>query len=156
MDPTRLDFWIAVGLASLCGALIGIERQLRGKPAGIRTSILICLGTMLFVRLGSVTAGSTGDPARVLGQVVTGIGFLGAGVMLAREGLIQGVTSAAGIWMLAAIGAMIALEYNMAAIIVTLLVLIVLVGVFLIENVVLHLRRGDYAKRVEKHGSEDE
>ncbi|HSG29616.1 MAG TPA: MgtC/SapB family protein [Candidatus Krumholzibacterium sp.] len=146
MDPTRADFWIAVAVASLCGAVIGVERQLRGKPAGIRTSILICLGTMTFIRLGSDVAGPGGETTRVLGQVVTGVGFIGAGVMLAREGLVRGVTSASVIWMLAAIGALAGFGRNGAALVLALLVLAVLSGVQMLEHAVRHLRRGDYAR----------
>ena len=73
-------------LAIVCGAVVGIERQMRGKAIGIRTAILICLATQVFTRL-SITvsaADAVVDPTRVLGQVVTGVGFLGAGVILAR------------------------------------------------------------------------
>lgn len=149
MTPSQPSFWIAIVIAALCGAGIGIERQIRGKPAGIRTSILICLGTMVFTRLGANMAGSAGDPTRVLGQVVTGVGFIGAGVMLSREGLVRGVTSAAVIWTLAGIGALVGFERYAAALIVSLLVLSVLVGVQMLENGIRRLRRGDYAKEVQ-------
>jgi putative Mg2+ transporter-C (MgtC) family protein len=155
LDPSRAEFWVGVCLASLCGAVIGVERQLRGKPAGIRTSILICLGTMVFVRLGSLVAGASGDATRVLGQVVTGVGFIGAGVMLAREGLVRGVTSAAVIWTLAAIGAMVGLGYHAAAVVLAVLVLLVLSGVQFLEQAVRHLRRGDYAKESESEGPDE-
>src|SRR6185437_14794231 len=103
LDPETRVFWQHLGTALLCGGLIGIERQLRGKAAGIRTSILICLGT-------SIDAPHV-DPTRVLAQITSGIGFLGGGVILARKGLITGVTSAAVIWVLAALGAMIGLGH---------------------------------------------
>ena len=91
-------FWKTIGVAILCGGIIGMERQLRGKPAGVRTSILICLGTSIFIHLASgITAEGT-DPTRVLGQLVTGVGFLGAGVMFANQGVVTGVTTAAVIW----------------------------------------------------------
>jgi putative Mg2+ transporter-C (MgtC) family protein len=107
MDPLTSQFWIAIGVAVLCGGIVGFERQMRGKPAGIRTNILICLGTTIFVKLSTLYSGQNADMTRVLGQVVTGIGFLGAGVILARGGRVKGVTSAAVIWTLAGIGAMI-------------------------------------------------
>jgi len=107
MDPLTSQFWIAIGVAVLCGGIVGFERQMRGKPAGIRTNILICLGTTIFVKLSTLYSGQNADMTRVLGQVVTGIGFLGAGVILARGGHVRGVTSAAVIWTLAGIGAMI-------------------------------------------------
>ena len=154
MDPSSSEFWVAVAVASLCGAIIGVERQVRGKPAGIRTSILICLGTMVFVRLSAVVAGTSGDPTRVLGQVVTGVGFIGAGVMLAREGLVRGVTSAAVIWILAAIGALVGFGRYGAAVVVALLVLAVLWGVQLLESAIRLLRRGDYAGEADRQGSD--
>src|SRR5690606_8443296 len=117
LNPLSPEFWMRVGAAALCGWLLGMERQLRGKPAGIRTSILICLGTQFFVSLGASFGTATVDPTRVLGQVVTGIGFLGAGVILTREGLVIGVTSAAVIWILAAMGSMIGLGYILSAVI---------------------------------------
>ena len=146
MDPSKPEFWIAVAVACLCGAVIGVERQVRGKPAGIRTSMLICLGTMVFVRLGNDVVSPSGDATRVLGQVVTGVGFIGAGVMLAREGLVRGVTSAAVIWILAAIGSLAGFGRHRAALVVALLVLGVLSGVQYLEQVIVHLRRGEYEK----------
>jgi putative Mg2+ transporter-C (MgtC) family protein len=102
-------FWIEVGVSLLCGGIVGVERELRGKPTGMRTCVLICLGTALFVRLGSLMAATSdrGDASRVLGQVVTGIGFLGAGVIMSRGDTIIGVTTASVVWILAATGALI-------------------------------------------------
>jgi putative Mg2+ transporter-C (MgtC) family protein len=118
----------------LCGGTIGVERKLRGKVAGIRTSILICLGTEVFVSLGASFSPEHADPTRVLGQVVTGIGFLGAGVILARGERIQGVTTAAVIWLLAALGSMIGLGYLGAALVLTIITLGVLLGVEKFES----------------------
>lgn len=147
LDPLSQHFWIRVGVSILCGGVIGLERQLRGKPAGIRTSILICMGTQFFVLLGSGFVPGNVDPARVLGQVVTGIGFLGAGVILTREGLVIGVTSAAVIWMLAAIGATIGLGYIPAAIAISFVTVGILVGVEQLERSFHALRRGVHAWR---------
>src|SRR5210317_2435108 len=107
MEISFPDFWVKILSSILCGGIIGFERQIRGKPAGIRTSILIRLGTEIFVSHGTSLA--TGDQYRVLAQVVTGIGFLGAGLMISQEGTVRGVTSAAVIWVLAAIGSTIGL-----------------------------------------------
>jgi putative Mg2+ transporter-C (MgtC) family protein len=146
LDPSQLAFWLHVGAACLCGGLLGLERQLRGKPAGIRTSILICLGTMWFVSLGASYSATHVDPTRVLGQVVTGIGFLGAGVILTREGLVVGVTSAAVIWVLAAIGASIGMGYLLPAVAVTAVAVGILVGVERLEATFRALRRGVHAR----------
>lgn len=134
LSPVTLTFWAHVATALLCGGTIGVERKLRGKVAGIRTSILICLGTEIFVSLGASFSPERADPTRVLGQVVTGIGFLGAGVILARGDRIHGVTTAAVIWILAALGAMIGLGYLVAAITLTGVTLAVLLGVEKFES----------------------
>jgi putative Mg2+ transporter-C (MgtC) family protein len=141
-DPLQGPFWARVGVTIACAGLIGLERQLRGKPAGIRTTILVCLGTMVFARLGIDHQDSRADPTRVLGQIVTGIGFLGGGLMLARDGHVKGVTSAAVIWIVAGIGVAIALDEFLVATALTLVTLFVLVGVQRLEKAFRSLRRG--------------
>jgi putative Mg2+ transporter-C (MgtC) family protein len=150
LDPETSAFWLRVGTAVLCGGIVGLERQLRGKAAGIRTSILICLGTAFFVGLGDSFTGSRVDPTRVLGQVVSGIGFLGGGVILAREGSVIGVTSAAVIWVLAALGSLIGLGYLLAALALTLVTVGLLIGVELLESVFRRLRQGATERELER------
>jgi putative Mg2+ transporter-C (MgtC) family protein len=150
LDPGATEFWLRLGTAILCGGIVGLERQLRGKAAGIRTSILICLGTQLFVALGASFAGDRVDPTRVLGQVVTGIGFVGGGVILAREGAIIGVTSAAVIWVLASLGSLIGLGHLLAAIILTLVTVGLLTGVELLESVFRRLREGATERELDR------
>lgn len=152
LSVTPFD-WSAIGTALLCGSIIGIERQLRGKPVGIRTSSLITLGTYIFIAASLfASAHFSGpekvvtDPSRIIGQVITGIGFLGAGVMLARDGFVLGVTSAATIWMLASIGVVIAIGYNLVAIKLSLVVIVVLVGVDLLEDYSQSFTRGVHKK----------
>jgi len=141
MDVSSFDFWIKIGLAVLCGCIIGLERQLAGKPAGIRTSIFICLGTNIFISLSVAHSGENVDMTRVLGQVVTGIGFLGAGVIIAREGLVRGITSASVIWILAGIGAMVGFGHFMEAIVITLLTVSLLFGIGFLEYRFSSLRK---------------
>jgi putative Mg2+ transporter-C (MgtC) family protein len=136
------QLWLRVGMAILCGGLVGLERQLRGKPAGMRTSSLICLGTAMFVYMSQTLSGDRLDPSRVLGQVVTGIGFLGAGVIMTRNGLLTGVTSAAVVWVLAAIGSAIGLGRYGAGVAMAIVCVAVLVGVELLERAFGSLRRG--------------
>jgi putative Mg2+ transporter-C (MgtC) family protein len=150
LNPDSAAFWLRLGTAVLCGGIIGLERQLRGKAAGIRTSILICLGTALFVGLGDSFSGERVDPTRVLGQVVSGIGFLGGGVILAREGNVVGVTSAAVIWVLAALGALIGLGHLLAAVVLTLVTVGLLIGVELLESVFRRLRQGATERELER------
>lgn len=88
-------------LAVALGALIGVERQMTHKPAGLRTHMLVSLGAAIFAII-SISFGS--DPARVAAGIVTGIGFLGAGSIIALRGHIQGITTAATLWVSAGIG----------------------------------------------------
>ena len=151
----RLSFQLAVSV--VCGAVVGIERQLRGKAIGIRTAILICLATQVFVRLSIVvsTESAMVDPTRVLGQVVTGVGFLGAGVILARGGAITGVTSAAVVWMLAAIGSTIGMGRPLEALLLALVVVGVLTVVRALEKAFNRLR-GGYAEAEAEAGTAPE
>lgn len=143
---TSPDLWLKIIAAILCGSLVGLDRQLRGKPAGIRTSSLITLGTTIFVMLGSLYESGQADRLRVLSQVVTGIGFLGAGVIMSKEGLVTGVTSASVIWVLATIGAAVGLGYFGMAVAVTLAAIAVLVGVELLEESFHKLQIGVHSK----------
>ncbi len=130
----------------LAGGIIGLERQLRGKPLDVRSGVLVCLGTHVFIRLGLMHATGNVDPTRVLGQVVTGIGFLGAGVMLTRGQHVVGLTTASVIWVLAAIGALIGFGNYAGAIALTLVVLGVLNILEIVENRLASMRRGPHAK----------
>ncbi len=138
--------WLDIGTAVLCGAIVGLERQLRGKPVGIRTSALIVLGTYIFIAISIEVTNKAGDPSRIIGQIVTGIGFLGAGVMLARDGMVVGVTSAATIWALAAIGTCIPIVGPGLAIKMALVVVGILYGVDLLEEYSTAFTRGVHGK----------
>ncbi|MYM64529.1 MgtC/SapB family protein [Pseudomaricurvus sp. HS19] len=137
--------WSSIATALFSGGIIGLERQLRGKPVGIRTASLIVLGTYLFLATAFELKGDVVDPSRVVGQVITGIGFLGAGVMLAKDGAVVGVTSAAAIWVLAAIGVMIACDYRLQAIKLSLIVVAILWGIDVLEENTKVLSRGVHA-----------
>src|SRR5215470_14738277 len=108
----RLELWLQVVLATLLGGAIGLERELAGKPAGLRTNILICIGAALFTQLSLDVAkiGFTadgrpyGDPGRIAAQIIAGVGFLGAGAIVHGGGVIVGLTTAATIWAVAAVG----------------------------------------------------
>lgn len=140
--------WSRVGMALLCGFLVGLERQIRGKPAGMRTSSLICLGTTMFVYLSIGLRGEMGgDSTRVMAQVVSGVGFLGAGVIMTRNGLVTGVTSAAVVWVLAAVGAAIGAGRFGPALATSLVTVGVLVGVEWLEKAFEGLRRGVHAEQ---------
>lgn len=109
-------------LSMLCGGVVGMERRLRRKPTGLRTNMLVCLGTTVYMQLGTtLVGGDNADPTRILGQIVVGIGFLGAGSIFTHSGFVVGLTTAATIWMNAAIGAAIGLGYYFYAVVCTLL-----------------------------------
>ncbi|WP_010227551.1 MgtC/SapB family protein [Gillisia marina] len=106
-----LEFSIRVGLAALAGLLIGAEREIRGKSAGLKTNALVALGASVFVLASLTFKGEEFvDITRVLGQVVSGIGFIGAGTILQQKGSIKGLTTAATIWCSAGAGCLAALE----------------------------------------------
>src|SRR5437899_3050828 len=104
IEMFRLELFLQLSLATLFGGAIGLERELGGKPAGLRTNILICIGSVLYTKLSITMAAGTADPTRVAAQIVTGVGFIGAGTILHARGAVVGLTSAATIWVVAAIG----------------------------------------------------
>jgi putative Mg2+ transporter-C (MgtC) family protein len=91
-------------LATLVGGVIGAERELRRKSAGFRTNILIALGSAIFTIAGITMSTGSSDPARISAQIVSGIGFLGAGAIMQNRGGVQGLTTAATVWVNAALG----------------------------------------------------
>ncbi len=127
----HIEFNQVLGLfvAALAGFMIGLEREWRGKSAGLTTNTLVALGAAIFVTLSYNVTEEQGDVTRIIAQVVSGIGFLGAGIIF-KEGLnIHGLTTAATLWCSAAIGAVSASGYYSLAIISLLFVLIINVGV---------------------------
>lgn len=107
MTPTLSDLELTQRLitAAVLGAILGLEREWKNKDAGLRTNILITIGSTLFTLMSiELTDGKTGDTSRVAAQIVTGIGFLGAGAIMRTNGGVQGLTTAATIWVNAAIG----------------------------------------------------
>lgn len=134
--------WKSVACCVLAASIVGSERQLRGKPIGIRTSCLICLGTYLFVAMGRSLTAENSDPSRIMAQVITGVGFLGAGVMFSQNGAVVGVTSAAAIWMLAAVGIIVGQGHPWLGVKIAALTTLVLVGVNLLESSLSSLQKG--------------
>ena len=136
MTDLTQTFFPRLFVSLLCGAMIGIERELKGKSAGLRTCILICLGSTIFSSIAQIIfdQNSTGDPTRIAAQIVSGIGFLGGGVIVHSQGSVYGITTAATIWLTAAIGVAIGMEFYPVAIFTSFLCVSVLVGVRLIEE----------------------
>lgn len=118
-------------LAAFLGAIVGIERDINGRPAGIRTNMIIALGSCLFAIIsgeGYADAAGTQDPTRIASIVVQGIGFIGAGVMLKGSDHITGLTTAATIWLVAAIGMAVGANMPVHGIIVTVFAVVFLVA----------------------------
>lgn len=134
--------------AIICGTIIGLERQLSGKPTGIRTCSLICLGTYVFVAVSQLLQGNNIDPGRIVGQVITGIGFIGAGVILTRQGVVVGITSAAVIWVLAGVGILIGFGEYAASILLSIVSVAILIGVNFLEKTFIALQKGVHARLV--------
>ena len=138
------DFLFRSGIAILCGGIIGVERELKRKPAGFRTNILICLGSTYFMLISLLVSGSAagrpGDPGRVAAQVVTGIGFLGAGAIIQSRGQIAGLTTAALIWVVASIGLLIGAGYQLLALLGTGVIFLTLTVLGMVERKMLNHR----------------
>lgn len=98
------NFILRLFIAGLLGGLIGFEREFRAKEAGLRTHFLVALGSALFMLISQYAFTGRFDAARVAAQVVSGIGFIGAGVIIFQKNVVRGVTTAAGLWVAAAIG----------------------------------------------------
>jgi len=136
-------------LATVLGGAIGMEREIAGKPAGLRTNILICVGAALFTHLSIHIAeiGFTpdgrpyGDTTRIAAQIVSGIGFLGAGAILHAHGAVLGLTTAATIWVVAAVGAAVGAGAYVEGVGTSLLIILVLVGLRPVERKMLLRRR---------------
>ncbi|HEX8699021.1 MAG TPA: MgtC/SapB family protein, partial [Myxococcaceae bacterium] len=134
---------LRLGLAFLLGSVLGLERQLRGQNAGLRTHLLVSLGSCLFTLAsvyaalplnGGIPQGAEADITRIASQVVVGIGFLGAGVILRHGGQVKGLTTAANLWLTASIGMAAGLGFFSGAAITAGLALLVLVGLKPVER----------------------
>ena len=127
---------VVLGVSLICGGALGFERELQHKAAGLKTIVLICVGSALYATLARLMLGGLAgaDPTRVVGQVVTGIGFLGGGAILHAEGIVVGLTSAAVIWVVAAIGLFIGTGYPVLAVVATAAVLLILVALRTVEE----------------------
>lgn len=129
-----------IGLALLIGTVIGAEREYKNKAAGLRTLILICVGATLFTMISSIL-GADGETGRIAANIVTGIGFLGAGAIM-REGFtVSGLTTASSIWVVAALGMAVGAGEYYLALVTTGVVMIVLTGFGIIQDVLEGFRK---------------
>lgn len=136
-------FGLKTLLAFICGGIVGMERELKSKPAGLKTNILICLGSAIFTAVSILisnangSSGHFGDPGRVAAQIVSGIGFLGGGVIIQARGTVVGLTTAATIWVVSALGVAIGIGYHDVALFLAVMVVLILLSVSWFEDRVL-------------------
>ena len=122
------DDLISIILATLLGAGIGLERELNGKAAGLRTNLLICLGAAVFTIISrEMATGPEGSVTRIAAQIVTGVGFLGAGAII-QDRRVHGLTTAATIWLVASIGMACGAKFYILAIVSSLIAVLALIG----------------------------
>ena len=131
--PNAFDLMLRLVIALVLGAFVGLERERQERAAGLRTVTMVSLGSCLFTIVGAYGFSQT-DPSRVAAQIVTGIGFLGAGTIFLRKDLVRGLTTAATIWAVAAIGMAAGTAQYFEAVFTTLLILAVLMVLKPIEK----------------------
>lgn len=145
IDNLRLSLFSRLVLATILGGVVGLERELSGKPAGLRTNILICVGSTLLMEVSQAVAasgiGGPADPGRIAAQVVSGIGFIGAGTILLARGNVVGLTTAATLWVVAAIGLAVGSHAYVEAVGTTALVAVTLVMLGWIEDFLFKRRK---------------
>jgi len=131
-----LVFVLRLLAAAALGGLIGLQRELSGKPAGLRTNLLICLGAALITHVSLAVAArlGAGDPARIAAQIVAGIGFLGAGTIMRSQHAVHGLTSAATIWVVAAVGLTVGAGFARQAAFATVVIVLALGALGAVER----------------------
>lgn len=132
---TYTDFIIRLGVAFIVGFVVGLERELAQKEAGLRTNLLVSMGACIFVLVSlELTTDGKGDPSRSIGEVAAGIGFLGAGVIMHRGASVHGLTTAATVWCNAALGCLAASGFMKEAATAGAFILLVNVGLRPVDN----------------------
>lgn len=138
-SDTNIVAFLQIILALLLGMVLGVERSIAGKTAGMRTYALVAMGACLLI-ISSIqfTASIAGfinpDPLRVVAGIVTGVGFLGAGIIIFREATLQGLTTAAGLWVAAGIGITVGYELYALAVFTTVLTLFIFTMLWFVEE----------------------
>ncbi len=158
ISPQTLEIFGQLALAAFLGSLIGVERKLAHKTAGIRTFALVALGSALFTIIPQVVfvnfAGTSYDPSRIASQVVVGIGFIGAGLIVFQQSKVKGLTTAAGLWVSAAIGMSAAYKLYAISIFTTAVTIFILFFMWFIEHRVIGRLRGASGGKDEQEDEE--
>lgn len=131
-----LEILVRLVVAAVCGSVIGYQREITERPAGFRTHVLVCIGSALIMMVSIYPFGDASrvDPTRIAAQVVTGIGFLGAGTIIRQGSIVRGLTTAASLWTIAGVGLAVGAGFYSAALLATTLVFVVLSGFKIIET----------------------
>ena len=146
------DDLISIILAALLGAGIGLERELSGKAAGLRTNLLICLGAAVFTIISrEMATGAEDSVTRIAAQIVTGVGFLGAGAIIQDRRGVHGLTTAATIWLVASIGMACGGQFYKLAIVASLIAVLALIGLGKLSKPL-----GRYVKKSKSQSTHDE
>ncbi|MDO8588263.1 MAG: MgtC/SapB family protein [Armatimonadota bacterium] len=143
LDIGLLDMVARLVLAGVLGALVGYERETHGRPAGLRTHMLVCMGSTVFTIVSVSFTGQSQDPARIASQIVSGIGFLGAGTIIRQGSAVRGLTTAASLWTIAAIGMAVGVNWELAtfAVVSAVVVFVVLGVITRVEHSLISHRR---------------
>ena len=133
------NIFLQLFIAAVLGGLLGLERALAGKTAGMRTFALVSMGSALFIIISEIIGSkylgiSAFDPIRVASQIIVGIGFLGAGLIIFKESKISGLTTAAGLWVSAGIGVSVGYKLYSIAVFVTILTIFIFTIMWFIER----------------------
>ena len=145
-EVTYLAVFLRIFAAVIIGGILGLERGMKNRPAGLRTYMLVCVGACVIMLTNQYIyqIAGTGDPVRMGAQVVSGIGFLGAGtIVVTKQNQIKGLTTAAGLWAAAAVGLALGIGFYEAAVIGGLLIFLILTAVHTLDS---HIRKN--AQRV--------
>lgn len=134
-----MEVFLQLALAAFLGGLVGLEREFRKKEAGLRTYALVCLGSCLFAIIGFNLPVIDGqpvsiDPSRIIQSVAIGVGFLGGGLIMRRQSRIEGLTTAAGLWVVAGIGVAVGAKLYLWAVFVAVLTIIIFFGLMVLEE----------------------
>jgi putative Mg2+ transporter-C (MgtC) family protein len=147
----QVDIILRMALATGLGAAVGLEREFRGYPAGVRTMALVAVGSALFTDMSHLFGGDD----RVAAQIVTGIGFLGAGVIFREGASVRGITTAATIWSVAAVGLSVGAEAYLVAIFVA-LIIVTLLEMGLVTKLLRGKGSAGFGRAEEEHEPESE
>lgn len=144
-ENPQFQIFFQLFLAAILGGLVGLEREYKKRAAGLRTYSLVALGAALFTILGLESSklflndsGISFDPSRIIGQIVLGVGFLGAGLIIIRESRVEGLTTAAGLWVAAALGVAIGIKLYLIAVFTAFLTLGILSILRIVEEKFIH------------------